>query len=322
MKAVVWVTGNWTHTAIGHWITIPCVVLTVPEYFPLWQAREQGKRVIGCTVWGNRQAPPALAGHTQRSGRLDTAVPYEPGTFLRGMESPHPITVVPYPVGAVDGPELGSYDRPGFTFYTINTWIARKALDRTLTCYLKTFQRDDPVVLIIKTTRWDDTRPVLRRFYRSTADAVRKIKKNFRNPARVKLMVRGLDQGEMRQLHARGDCYLSLTRGEGWGFGAFDAALQAKPVVITGFGGQLDFLPPDLAYLVDYRLVTVDLPGNGSYTPDQHWAEADLEDGSRLLRQVFENREAAQCRGEALRRYVLEEFSEAKVLGKFMEALE
>ena len=37
-------------------------------------------------------------------------------------------------------------------------------------------------------------------------------------------------------IHAIGDCYVSLTHGEGWGMGAFDAATLGKPVLITGWG--------------------------------------------------------------------------------------
>ena len=42
-------------------------------------------------------------------------------------------------------------------------------------------------------------------------------------------------------------------RGGGWG--AFEAARLGKPVIMTGYGGQLDYLDAELSHLVDYTLV-------------------------------------------------------------------
>lgn len=298
------------------------MIFTVPEYFPLWQTHEPGKKMVGCTVWETDKPPrhwPAIL------NTLDGLI--LPCRMNKEVFEAHgvstPISVVPYPVGSANVSERGpgGPSDPEFTFYAISTWIPRKALDRTLTCYLRTFQRDDPVVLAIKTTRRYGARRFLGRHLWTTAGAVGKIVKGFRAPARVRLITEALNQAEMRGVHNQGDCYFSLTRGEGWGLGAFDAACHGNPVIMTGFGGHQDFLPPQLAYLVDYDLVAVDIPGNQSYTVDQRWAEADMEHASRLLRQVFENREEARARGKALRGYVMEEFSESKVVQRLLGAL-
>jgi len=47
---------------------------------------------------------------------------------------------------------------------------------------------------------------------------------NHRNPAPVQLVTRELSDDDLRALHERGDCFVSLCRSEGWGLGAFDAA--------------------------------------------------------------------------------------------------
>src|SRR5690606_26537154 len=83
-----------------------------------------------------------------------------------------------------------------------------------------------------------------------------------------------LTEQEMHALHELGDAYVSLARAEGWGLGAFEAALRGKPVVMTGYGGQLDFLRPESAWLVDYDMVPVYEPiWSASYTPSDSWAE-------------------------------------------------
>ncbi len=112
-----------------------------------------------------------------------------------------------------------------------------------------------------------------------------------------------LSESQIRRLHLRGDCYVSLCRGEGWGIGAFDAAAHGNPVVMTAFGGQLDYLKRELAYLVNYELVPVINPQAPlSYSPDQRWAEPDIQHGAQLLRHV----RGASRRGELQRPWASE----------------
>jgi glycosyltransferase involved in cell wall biosynthesis len=104
--------------------------------------------------------------------------------------------------------------------------------------------------------------------------------------APVRLIDGPLSDASLRGLHARGDCYLALSRGEGWGFGAFDAAAHGKPAVVTGLGGWMDYLAGSPT-LVDHRLVAVgEVPGAPSYGPGQRWAEPDVDHAATLLREV------------------------------------
>ena len=120
---------------------------------------------------------------------------------------------------------------------------------------------------------------------------------------------------EMLKLHQSGDCYISLVRSEGWGLGAFDAAGSGKPVIITGFGGQLDYLPDRSAYLVKYKMIEVnDKNGGKSYTKDQQWAEPDLTHGSKLMREVYNNKNEAIQKGQNLKKYINERFNEDMVI--------
>lgn len=64
-------------------------------------------------------------------------------------------------------------------------------------------------------------------------------------------------------LHARGECFVSLTHGEGWGIPAFDACACGNPVVITGWGGQLEHLDGDASSLADRASDPVRWGGRG-----------------------------------------------------------
>ena len=138
----------------------------------------------------------------------------------------------------------------------------------------------------------------------------------------MRLLTDELSDTQMLALHARGDCYVSLTRSEGWGLGAFDAARFGKPLIMTAYGGQLDFLPAELAYLVDYTAVPVlDRMGEKSYSRDQRWADPDLCMASGFMKAVVADQAGGKARGEALKSYVMTRFDEKTVIDSLLGAI-
>ena len=54
----------------------------------------------------------------------------------------------------------------------------------------------------------------------------------------------------MSRLIARSDCYVSLHRAEGFGYTMAEAMLAGKPVIATGYSGNLEFMNDDNSFLV------------------------------------------------------------------------
>jgi len=67
-------------------------------------------------------------------------------------------------------------------------------------------------------------------------------------------------------------------------------------VIATGYSGNLDYMTPENSYLVDHRLVPIG-PGHDPYPATGEWAEPDIPHAARLMREVFEDRDAARGRG-------------------------
>jgi glycosyltransferase involved in cell wall biosynthesis len=101
------------------------------------------------------------------------------------------------------------------------------------------------------------------------------------------------------------DCYLSLHRSEGFGLTVAEAMLLAKPVIVTGYGGTLEFTSAVNSYLVDWQPAAV---GEGAfpYPATATWAEPDLDQAADLMRAVFANPDAARARGQIARRQIME----------------
>ena len=300
------------------------VVHAVPEYYPFWKAREPGKRIVGYTVWETDRPPAHWIPLLNWIDAVIVPCGWNRDVFRRAGVTV-PIHVVPHlPPPPPVMPDRSRFDlRPGdFCFYTINTWTVRKAVWLTIEAYLSAFTANDPVTLLVKTGTRDMTRVFLGRFRRSTQAAVRRLTARHSRPARIVLLTDELDEAAIQSLHASCDCYVSLTRGEGWGIGAFDAGAQGRPVIMTGYGGQADFLLPGAAWLVDYKLVPVeDREGRLSYSNEQQWAEPDLNQAARFMREAASDRGAAQERGRRLRGFIQERFNPHHVTRCFLEAL-
>jgi glycosyltransferase involved in cell wall biosynthesis len=329
----------------------------VPEYFPSIVQSELGKTVIGYTVWESDKLPPHWPLFLNACSHVVVPSEWNRKIFLRnGVKRPiHVIPhILPEITESISDLENLSFEclRPDdFVFYTIGTWTTRKAIWNTVHAFLTAFSAADPAVLIIKTTARDFTRVYnmlsswervvasglqligrihvfrglvkrLESLYAQTRTSLRSLTTSRPDQPRILLCTDEWPRNKIERLHRRGDCFVSLCHSEGWGLGAFEAAALGKPVIITGFGGHLEFLPSSLAYLVEYDLVPVDDPtGSSSYTPDQNWAAPHIEHGAQLMRRVFMLQEETRQRGQLLRKHIRENFNEGVIMQKYCAVL-
>lgn len=117
-----------------------------------------------------------------------------------------------------------------------------------------------------------------------------------------------LNDDEKNALIAGCDCYVSLHRSEGFGLTMAEAMSLGKPVIGTGFSGNLDFMDEDNSLLVDYRLVSVG-PDCPIYPPEGRWADPNPDHAASLMRQVYEDPAAASLLGERAREDVARKLS-------------
>ena len=96
------------------------------------------------------------------------------------------------------------------------------------------------------------------------------------------------------------DCYVSLHRSEGFGLTLAEAMAIGKPVISTGYSGNVDFMNEENSFLVDYEICQVG-PGNEIYPADGTWADPNLEHAARLIRHVYDDPRAAAQMGARAR---------------------
>ncbi len=294
-----------------------------PEYFPNSFRAEPGKRMIGYCVWETDRLPVHWPPLLNRLDRLLVPCRWNREVFQSSGVAV-PMDVVPHipdPPGTNPPPFPWEFPADDFVFYTIGSWTNRKAIGYTIQSYWRAFRANEPVRLVIKTSRRDLTATGICRRGASSRAALRRLGRGKKGLAPVLLLDREFDAANLAAVQARGDCFVSLCHSEGWGLGAFQAAAAAKPVIITGYGGQLDYLPPELAYLVDFQLTAVNDPnGWPSYTAEQRWAEPDLDHAAKLMRHVFDHREEARHKGLLLGAHIAARFDPTAITGKLITA--
>ena len=102
-----------------------------------------------------------------------------------------------------------------------------------------------------------------------------------------------ISRQEMTGLIASFDSFVSLHRSEGFGIGMAQAMYLGKPVIATGYSGNMDFMNHNNSYLVRYRLAELE-QDYGPYEKGNVWADPDLDHAAELMRLVFADRAGAQ----------------------------
>jgi glycosyltransferase involved in cell wall biosynthesis len=112
------------------------------------------------------------------------------------------------------------------------------------------------------------------------------------------IMNRYLDSELSAALMNLCDCYVSLHRSEGLGLTIAEAMLLEKPVIATGYSGNLDFMSPETSYMVPWKRVKVG-DGAEAYSAKATWAEPDLDAAAEMMRNVYINPEEAKVKAIA-----------------------
>lgn len=125
-----------------------------------------------------------------------------------------------------------------------------------------------------------------------------------------------MDRNDVNGLIQMSDCLVSLHRSEGFGLTIAEAMYSGKPVVVTGYSGNLDFTKPTNSFLVDYDLVKVP-DGCDPYDAGVVWAEPRIDHAASQMRLVAGDFHVRATRAAEGQKYIRECFS-AEAVGKLM----
>lgn len=285
---------------LDRWISTETVLLVLPlgreALAPLRALGE--RRVLLYPSWELERPPADCLELLER--HVDGF--WAPSSFIAAMLQPlgQPVRLIPQPMRIPSELELRAAqrsrgDRPFtvLTYCDLDSYPARKNPLAALEAFQRAFpgRRDLRLVVKVRGRHGRGIRRLLRQ--RSAHDS------------RLQLLDQTLSRQQVDQLIFSCDCFISLHRSEGVGFGPAEALSAARPVVTTAYGGVTDFIHAETAWPVGYEMVPV-LPGEYPHGEGQHWAEPHLEEAVAALRWIEAHREAAQAKAAAGRQWLQE----------------
>jgi glycosyltransferase involved in cell wall biosynthesis/SAM-dependent methyltransferase len=208
-----------------------------------------------------------------------------------GRTAPVPVIHVPLPV-RVPRPERRSRRAlglpEGFVFlvtFDYNSVFARKNPLGAVDAFARAFPGGAGASLVVKSVNANRDPESHRRLVAATAS----------HPD-VHVVDRYVSTGELDAMLAACDAYVSLHRAEGFGLGLAEAMALGKPVIATGYSGNLDYMDESSAWLLPFSTVPV---GEGAepYPADAEWAEPDVDAAAAAMRSVFDDPAEARARG-------------------------
>jgi glycosyltransferase involved in cell wall biosynthesis len=169
-----------------------------------------------------------------------------------------------------------------YTFYSIGEFNERKGIEDLINCFCQTFTKKDKVRLLVK-THYKDYSNKNKQY---CLDKIRSILNTYTDIPHIYYFIDNMTENDIIGLHSLGDCYVSLTKSEGFGLTIFDAFNYGKKIIATGYSGHLDYLGKNYNGLVRYKLDTVKNMEDFSrfYSEDTIWAYPDLTHAKELMR--------------------------------------
>lgn len=191
----------------------------------------------------------------------------------------------------------------------VSSCFPRKGIDVLVDAFTRTFRRDEPVELVIKTFPNPDNilAAVMERFdYR------------LKEAAPIQIINDSYDTEQLLALYRTASLVAAPSRGEGFGLPLAEAMRLDIPVVTTAYSGQVDFCTPDTAWMVDYHMAPSQTHVSGSLSL---WAEPSVEHFGAQMRAALDNPEETRNRSNTAQKLLADHMSWGAVARRVLTAI-
>lgn len=196
---------------------------------------------------------------------------------------------------AVEIPQPSSKTRPDFGLpeevclflfsFDINSSVHRKNPSACIEAFMQAFPASEypnEVGLVIKVQA-----------PRTQSSEYSLLKSLQGKDARIFLIEETLDKPDLLALYTSCDAFVSLHRAEGFGRNIAEAMLLERPIIVTGYSGNLSFNSIENSFLVKCKIIPVQ-PGQYENSSGMVWADPDIPHAATRMRSIYNRKDAAK----------------------------
>lgn len=218
-----------------------------------------------------------------------------------------------------------------FNFLIVGHWLKgslgqdRKDIGMAIKTFATVFQhtpKDKRPGLIIKTSSAGFS--VIDR--EATREKIESVVKAFGDKCPSIYLVHGdMEETDMSNLyhHPKVKAMISFAKGEGYGRPMAEFTLTGKPIIASGWSGQLDFLPPEHSVLLEGSLTAVDESAADQFLmKEAQWFSVNYSSAANKIYDVYKNYDIYSKKSEGLRTNTLSNFTLEKMHEKFVNIMD
>ena len=217
-----------------------------------------------------------------------------------------------------------------FNFLIVGHWLKgdlgqdRKDIGMAIKTFATVFQylpKDKRPGLIVKTSHAGFS--VIDR--EATREKLEGVLKTFGDKCPSIYLLHGdMEETDMSNLyhHPKVKAMISFTKGEGYGRPMAEFTLTGKPIIASGWSGQMDFLPPDNAVLLEGNLTPVHESAADQFCmKEAQWFTANYSNAANKIYDVYNKYDSYLDKSKGLRENTLKNFTLDKMNEKFEQIL-
>ena len=207
--------------------------------------------------------------------------------------------------------------KESFCFLFVGHWLKgefaqdRKNIGGMIQTFLEVFKnKKNPPALILKTNRGNSS--LTDRVY--TKKIIEQIKDSVdsKRLPNIYLLNSDLTDWEMNALynHSKVKAHISFTRGEGFGRPLLEATISGKPMVVSAWSGQTDFLNKEMITTIGGKLTQVHPSAADKFILNEaQWFEIDYNLAGGTMKDIFDNYKKYLTKSRKHRQYTKDNFT-------------
>lgn len=260
---------------------------------------KRSKRVFPCVVWETDTVPKIWHNGYNSLSNIKSLICacdwnkeiFESQTRFSGTVIPY-VPLVTNEYDAKYYNRLKSLSEGKFSFCSVAQWNDRKGMEEMIRSFFLEF-KDDDVLLFLKTYTNEAMTGISRRDF--LIQKIKNIKASINHygsqnnfKCKIILIDNFLSKEEINAIFKVSDCYLTCTKGEGFGLPIAEFLMfNDKPVVCPSLGGHLN-LCSDSNFFIDSIYEPAIVSGNHHYSEiEMNYVQVSINSTRKKMREVY-----------------------------------